>query len=539
MDAESVISHFSDNLKKGEKITELNQDSQDQLDELEAAAGTSRKWFEYQFPSPKVATWVLACFASLGGLLSGVDQSTISGANLYMPTELKLNDNQSSLVSSGMPLGAMAGALLISPINEYFGRRIAILFSCVLYTIGAGLEAGSINFGMMISGRLILGAAVGLEGGTVPIYVAEGIPSDVRGRLVSLYQFCIALGEVIGYAIAAMFVSVPGNWRFMLGSSLVFSTIMFIGVLFLPESPRWLMHKKREVEAYKSWKNLRGFDTPESKLEFLEMRHTALYENTTETQKEKKMAWLDFIRVGRARRALIYCNVMMFLGQFTGVNSILYYMSTLMKSIGFSDKDAVFMSLVGGGSLLLGTIPAIIYMDKVGRRTWAIGTLPFFFIGLVLVGISDRLSSLMAIEGTYLTGLILYELFFGSYACLTWVIPSEVYPTYLRSYGMTISAATQFLWSFIVTYNFTRMVNAMTKIGLLLGFYGGIAVLGWFYQLFFMPETKDKTLEEIDDVFNMPTGELVKKNMKSTGRAVNNLLHFRFREVVKPSEQEY
>lgn len=160
-----------------------------------------------------------------------------------------------------------------------------------------------------------------------------------------------------------------------------------------------------------------------------------------------------------------------------------------MTQIGFDKYQANYMSLVGGGSLLLGTIPACLYMERAGRRFWAIATLPIFFVGLVLVGASYHANGTQGQEGLYLTGLILYELAFGSYATLTWVIPSEVYPTYLRSYGMTTSDGWLFLSSFIVTYNFTGMQNAMTPTGLALGFYGGIAIIGWFWQIFFMPET--------------------------------------------------
>jgi len=209
----------------------------------------------------------------------------------------------------------------------------------------------------------------------------------------------------------------------------------------------------------------------------------------------------------------------------------MYYMSVLLNQIGFDKYDATYMSLVGGGSLLIGTIPAIFLMETCGRRFWAIAMLPGFFIGLVLIGISYHVHSLSGTLGTYLSGLILYELFFGSYAALTWVIPSEVYPTYLRSYGMTTSTGWLFLSSFIVTYNFTSMQNAMTKTGLALGFYGGIAVVGWFYQIFFMPETKDKTLEEIDQLFQKPTMQLVRENAKNSWEVTKDLLHFRFHKV--------
>jgi len=270
------------------------------------------------------------------------------------------------------------------------------------------------------------------------------------------------------------------------------------------------------------------------------MRHLVEQEEAEE-QGKHAYAWIDFFTVPRARRAIIFATLMVFLGQFTGVNAIMYYMSVLLSRVGFDDRSAVFMSLVGGGSLLLGTIPAILYMDRFGRRTAAITLLPGFFIGLLIISMSyliDLDSNLAAAQGLYLTGLILYMFFFGSYACLTWVVPSEVYPTYLRSYGMTTSAATLFLCAFLVTRFFSDMMNAMGKIGLTLGFYGGIAVVGWFYQVLYMPETKGRTLEEIDLIFSKPTSQLVRENIKSSLETANHLLHFRIKDAFLGVPQE-
>ncbi|KAF5130255.1 Inositol transporter 1 [Metarhizium anisopliae] len=499
--------------------------------ELEASGGLKRGFFNLEFKDPKHFTWLLVAFASMGGLLSGLDQSLISGANLYLPKDLGLTPRENSLVNSGMPLGAVGGALILSPANEYLGRKGAIYLSLVLYTIGAALEAGAIDFG-----RVILGLGVGLEGGTVPVYVAETVERRIRGNLVSLYQLMIALGEVLGYAVAAIFLKVPGNWRYILGSSLVFSTIMFFGMLFLPESPRYLMHKGKALDAFKVWKRIRGVETTESKEEFYVMAVAVRQEASTVTEvaKNRRFPWMDFFTVPRARRALIYANIMILLGQLTGVNAIMYYMSVLMSQIGYEAEKANYMSLVGGGSLLIGTIPAVFLMETCGRRFWAIMMLPGFFIGLVLIGIGYQINietHTMAAEGCYLTGLIIYMAFFGSYACLTWVVPSEVYPTYLRSYGMTTSDALLFLASFIVTYNFTAMEEAMTRTGLTLGFYGGIAVLGEVYQVFFMPETKNKTLEEIDLVFQRPTMDIVRENWAGVKENMTDLCHGRFRKV--------
>jgi hypothetical protein len=230
----------------------------------------------------------------------------------------------------------------------------------------------------------------------------------------------------------------------------------------------------------------------------------------------------------------------------------MYYMSVLMNQIGFDPERANYMSLVGGGALLLGTTPAIFLMETCGRRFWAIIMLPGFFVGLVLIGISYHIpldTNLMGAEACYLTGLIIYMGFFGSYACLTWgecgkiplaarktdqstlVIPSEVYPTYLRSYGMTTSSALLFLASFVVTYNFSAMQDAMTRTGLTLGFYGGIAVIGEIYQILFMPETKDKTLEEIDLVFSRPTMDIVRENIANSKQTMKDFFTGRWRRI--------
>ncbi|CAF9923430.1 hypothetical protein IMSHALPRED_005924 [Imshaugia aleurites] len=493
------------------------------------------------FKNPAHFTWLLVGFASMGGLLSGIDQSLISGANLYMPASLYLDTSQVSLVASGVPLGAVGGALLLGPLNEAVGRRMAIIISLFLYTLGAALEAGAISFGMIVAGRVILGLGVGLEGGTVPVYVAESVARKYRGNLVSLYQFNIALGEVFGYVVAAIFVNVKsGSWRYMLGSSLVFSTIMLTGMFFMPESPRFLMHKGRTLESFNVWKRIRGTDLQENREEFFVMKHSVIDELESKDTRSGGFAWLDFFTVPRARRSIVYANIMIFLGQFTGINAIMYYMATLMNQVGFDSKQSVFMSLVGGGSLLLGTIPAIFYMERFGRRFWACAMLPGFFIGLLIIGCSyliDSKTNVGGAEGCYITGLILYEGFFGSYACLTWVLPAEVYPTYLRSYGMETSDVTLFFCSWLVTYFFSDMEAAMSRIGLTLGFYGGIAVLGWFYQLAFMPETKNKTLEEIDILFSQPTSQLVKQNLKGVAENMSDLAHGRWGRVFRPSPE--
>lgn len=452
--------------------------------------------FKLNFKNKNHMVYLLGAFAAFAGLLSGVDQSIISGASIGMRKDLSLTLHEQSLISSLMPLGAMAGSMIMTPLNEWFGRKLSLIISCIWYTIGAALCAAAQDHHLMYAGRFMLGIGVGIEGGCVGIYISESVPANVRGSIVSMYQFNIALGEVLGYAIAAMFYSVKGGWRFMVGSSLVFSTILFIGLFFLPESPRWLVHKNRVGQAYEVWTRLRDVSDNKNKLEFLEMRHAADQEHERHHKVSKVKIVTDLFGIARNRRALFYAVMMVTLGQLTGINAIMYYMSTLMAGIGFDEKNSVFMSLVGGGALLIGTIPAILWMDRFGRRVWGYNIIGFF-VGLILVGVGylfDVKTHKAEAEGIYLTGIIVYNLFFGAYSTLTWVVPSESFDLETRSLGMTICSTFLYLWSFTVTYNFTKMKEAFTYTGLTLGFYGGIAFIGLIYQVLFMPETKDKTL---------------------------------------------
>ncbi|GKZ88932.1 hypothetical protein AnigIFM59636_010067 [Aspergillus niger] len=482
--------------------------------------------------SPRMLVITLGVFAAFSGMLSGLDQSVISGAlpgirkHFIASGEWASMDDPKlatdiSLISSLMPLGAMAGALIMTPLNFYFGRRNSIIISCLWYTLGSGLCAGSRSVGMLFAGRFILGIGIGIEGGCVGIYISECVPPEVRGNLVSVYQLMIAFGEIIGYAAGGVFFDVrSGSWRWMLGSSLLFSTILLVGMAFLPESPRWLASKGKYGRAWRVWKSLRDMADPKSLDEYLAMEVTVKHDVDQSANVKWHQRYLEVCRTPRNRRALVYATAMIFFGQMTGINAVMYNMSNLMAKMNFDDRESVLMSMVGGGALFLGTIPAVFTMDKFGRRVWAQNIL-MFIVGLALVGVGylytnngvDYFNEHKATAlGLFFSGLVLYMAFFGAYSCLTWVVPAESFSFNTRSQGMAICSVFLYLWSFIVTYNFEGMQKAMTYTGLTIGFFGGLAALGFFYQLFFMPETKDKTLEEIDELFLMPTSKLVALN---------------------------
>ena len=472
--------------------------------------------------------------SSLGGFLFGCDQSLISGASLYIPGDLNLDNSQMSMIVGFTPLGAIFGALLIIPSNEIFGRKWAIITSSLLFTVGAILEAAAKNFAVLLAGRIILGSALGLLSGTVPAYIAELCAVRWRGGLVSLYQCMVAFGVMCGYVIAAIFNGVSGNWRYMLGSSVVFSTMMFFGMLAMPESARWLMRKGRKLDSYLVWKHARGVDTMEELQEFFIMEKVVLYE--IEKAKERFILF-DLVNKPRCLRALITAVVLQLGGQqMSGVNSIEYYQASLMEATGLSPQNAVYSSLIGGGAMFLATIPAIYLMDRLGRRTLTLSLMPGVCIGLIITGVSFLPKSLGTRLGVYLFGMITYTVFWAAgLGPAPWTFASEAYPTYMRSYGISIAALCDWTGTFITTYSFKQMSAAMTSTGVFAGFYCGITILVGIYLLLFMPETRNQSLEEINSIFEVPFAQTMQTNLKGTKEAWNHFLHFRFSEVWKLS----
>eukprot|EP00871_Galdieria_phlegrea_P002551 jgi/Galph1/3297/GphlegSOOS_G1954.1 len=497
---------ITDDMKESvfEVLDELKEEYEKQPGRKVAASGI--------FRNPKHFMWFLAIFASIGGFLYGIDISLISGALLFMKVDLHLDTAQQSLVSSGMSLGGVGGALISMPVNELVGRKYSIIFACILYTVGAILEAAAHNYGTMVAGRLILGAGVGLEAMTVPTYIAECSQKRRRGGIVSLYQVLITFGIMAGFVVNAIFVNVPGNWRFMMGSSLLFSTILLTSAFLFPESPRWLMKKQRRVDAYATWTSIRGFDQEEEKLEFAIMEEVVIAEREAS---KGRFLYLDFIRIPHCRRAAIHGILMMVFQQFSGNNSMTYFLGTMYQSAGLSAEKSVYISILGGGTMFFSTIPAIYLMDKFGRRPLLLILVPGTVVGLIITGFSFYATNTTSLLVAYTIGVVTYYAFWGSALGPTpWVMNSEIYPTYIRSYGMSLGTLSNFLGNWITTYAFLQMLTAMTKPGTYVGFYGGITVIGWFYFLFFTPETKNLTLEEIKAVFSKSWLEIAKANME-------------------------
>lgn len=222
------------------------------------------------FGGPRHMTMFLGLFAAFNGLLCGMDQSVISAAQIKIRIlQFHPSADDMSMVSSFVPLGAISGSVLVMPINHVFGRRGAMVISCLSYLLGSGLCAGPRETQMLLAGRFFVSICVGVEN-CVGMYIAECVPPHFRGKFIAVYQVMIELGQVMGYAAGAIFfITVAGDWRYMLGTPLPFSLILLIGMFFLPESPRWLVSRGRNERA-SYWKSLRNSSDIGSRMEFLE-----------------------------------------------------------------------------------------------------------------------------------------------------------------------------------------------------------------------------------------------------------------------------
>jgi len=377
--------------------------------------------------------------------------------------------------------------------------------------------AAARSYGVLLPGRLILGAGIGMEAMTVPTYIAECSPKQRRGGLVSLYQVMIVFGLLGGYVVDAIFTNVDGSWRYMLGSSLVFSTILMIGAIFFPESPRWLMKKGRYQRALRVWRKLRGFQGDEME-EFVRMKKVV--ETETQFSKPFLMVMLDFLRVPHCRRAFELGVGIMFIQEFSGVATINYYTGTLFEKLGMSPSHSVYMGMIGEGVFFFATIPAIYLNDKIGRRWLLLSTMPGVILGLIITGFSFYARDKSSKVGLYTWGVVTYYLFWGpGMGPVPWTLNSEIYPTYIRTYGVASCTIMNFFGNWLTSYEFLRMERHMTDPGVFIGFYGGIVFLGWIYLIIFMPETKNLTLEEIKKTFSLTHMQIAKRNWQ---KAVND-----------------
>jgi sugar porter (SP) family MFS transporter len=437
--------------------------------------------------------------ATFGGLLFGYDTGVINGALEPMKADLGLTATGEGLVTSTLLAGAAIGALVCGKLNDVLGRKKTLVILAVLFFVGTlgGVFAPSLE--VMIPSRVILGFAVGGASVTVPVYLAELAPTERRGSLAGRGELAIVVGQMLAFIMNAIIGNVWGEhegvWRYMLAVAALPAVALFVGMLSMPESPRWLISKGRHDEALSVLLQVRSEERARAEME--EVEYLAAEEE------EAHMGGLSDLAVPWIRRIFIAGIGVAVFQQCTGINSIMYYGTQVLERAGFSASAALIANVANGVLAVIGSaICLFVLMDRVPRRKLIIGG----FIATTTCHALIVLSAYLLPEGLTKAFVILF--FMVSFVfCMqlalnvpVWVIISEMFPLRLRGLGMGVCILCLWVANAIIAFLFPIVVEAIRIEGAFLVF----VVLGLIAIAFlkvFLPETKDRSLEELEERF--------------------------------------
>ncbi|ELQ6150927.1 sugar porter family MFS transporter [Cronobacter turicensis] len=430
------------------------------------------------------------CFlAALAGLLFGLDMGVIAGALPFLAQTFDLNSHQQEIVVSVMMFGAALGALCSGPMSSSLGRRRSLLLGATLFVVGSLGCAAAGNMQMLAIARFILGLAVGVASFTAPLYLSEIAPERIRGSMISLYQLMITIGILAAF-VSDTALSGGGHWRWMLGIITFPAVVLFIGVLTLPESPRWLMMKRRDALAASVLKRLRNSDK-DAQHELNQIR---------ESVKIKQRGWQLFRHNAHFRRSTGLGILLQFMQQFTGMTVIMYYAPKIFEIAGFATtRQQMWGTVIAGLTNVLATFIAIGLVDRWGRKpVLKLG----FAVMAVCMGILGFMfySGLHSAVGQYLAVLILL-LFITGFAMsagpLIWVLCSEIQPLAGRDFGVTCSTMANWIANMIIGASFLTLIDTIGSPNTF-WLYGLLNVVCIVLTLLFVPETKNISLEDIE-----------------------------------------
>ncbi|CAH0014899.1 unnamed protein product [Clonostachys rhizophaga] len=462
-----------------------------------------------------------ALLASLGGFSFGYDQGVISIINVMSQFHAVFPRAETafgkSLMTAMLELGAFIGCIFMPALADKISRKKALVFVVVIFNIGAIMQTAAPNYEVLVAGRTIGGIGVGTLAMGAPIYISEVAPPNLRGTLLVLESISIVSGVVISFFITYGTRHMEGEIAFRLpfGLQMVGSTLLGIGILFFPYSPRWLALVDRSDDALKSLERLRRLPPTDSRIQaehvgiMTEVRVQRAVQAKNHPGKSwlqlELLGWLDLFRGPTLRRTYVAVGVAFF-QQFSGINGFIYYAPTLFQSLGQSEEMSLIMSGVFNVLQLVAVIACFTIIDKVGRRPLAIwGALGggiAWTVMAILSGLYSRDWSANPAAGWAAAAMaFLFVLIYGvSYSCLGWALPAEVYPNASRSKGVALATATVWICNFIVgiaTPPMLEQIGYGTYI-----FFGAWCYIAVAWAYFLVPETKGKTLEQMDDVFN-------------------------------------
>lgn len=432
--------------------------------------------------------------ASVGGLLFGYDTAVISGAIGFMKIYYQLSDMMTGWVASCALLGCIIGAMYSGKLSDQVGRKKVLMLSALLFTVSSVGTALAPNLWFFVVFRIIGGMGIGIASMLSPMYISEMAAAAIRGRLISIFQLGIVTGILVIYFVNAYIATIHNEhwnistgWRWMFGSGAIPSIIFILLLLTVPESPRWLAQQKRNPEALAILTRINGASAAQQELDSI-----------NDTLKDENPVSLSDIKEPKLKQALGIGILLAVFSQFTGINAIMYYAPEIFKSTGVGSDSAFMQTILVGVINVIFTFVAIRYVDLWGRKKLLLlGTsgmaLCLFIVGLAFYRQQQGYTVLIAILG-YIA------CFAMSLGPLTFVVIAEIFPTKVRATAMSV--ATFFLWTavFLVSQTFPVLIGSVGS-AYTFWLYMIIAVAAFLFILKRIPETKGKTLEEIEETW--------------------------------------
>ena len=459
-------------------------------------------------PYNKPYTFAISAVAALGGLLFGYDWVVIGGAKPFYEEFFHLMAAwQQGWAMSCALVGCLAGALVSGGLSDRFGRKRLLIVAAFLFGISALATALAETFTQFVIARISGGIAIGLASSLSPMYIAEVSPAQVRGKLVSLNQFTIVSGillaQFINWAIArpvpagatALQILNSWNgqfgWRWMFGVTAIPAALFFVCMFGVPESPRWLVKNRQENEARPI---LARIGREEYSAQALVEIETSLPGQGSGGEPQGRGEFAALLEP-RTFRILLLAVVLAVFQQWCGINVIFNYAEEVFSAAGYNISGILFDIVVTGTVNLVFTIVAIATVDNAGRRKLMLIGSAGLAITYIVLGVGYHKGS----HGFYMLLLVVVAIacYAMSLAPVTWVVIAEIFPNRIRGAGMSIAVSSLWIASFILTYTFP-LLNHRFGPAVTFWIYSGVCVLGFVFIRFRLPETKGKTLEEIE-----------------------------------------
>ncbi len=439
-------------------------------------------------------TRIWGLLINIGTFLIGYGTAVISGALLYIRSDLDLDSGQQGLVTSILLLGAMAAALATGGLADRFGRRPLLGVSGLLFGAGFVISAVAPGFLALILGRLVMGFGVGVSSALVPTYLGEISPAQIRGRMLTLNQLMQNVGMLTAYVVNLVFSS-GGDWRWMFGVGVIPAILLALAAVRLPESPAWLIGVERTDEARDMIGSVAGAEGADKVIERYRREEETERRQRDADELPEKTGW-NALLTRRVRPALIVGVGLAALQQFVGINTVLYFAPTIMQQTGLSASNSIIYSVIIGVVNLAMAIVALRLIDRIGRRPLLQASLIGMGASVALLGISflAELSSVVML----ICMLVYVSSFSVGMGPVFWVILGELFPSRVQAEGSGAGSSANWLANFVVSTAFLPLANSIGT-GEVFLIFAAVCLAAFVFVNRLVPETKDRDFAQIDE----------------------------------------